>query len=83
MLYAELKKLTLGDMVEASRIVKAQPPTPGEKPGWKTYAMTVDDRMIAAIYTAMHYEAEEYGGPRTILRHEGEVLAKYRPRIGG
>lgn len=83
MLYTELKRLSLGEMVEASRVVKAQGPQASEKPGYKSYPVTVDDRAIAAIYTALHYEAEEYSGPRTIFRHEGEVLAKYRPRIGG
>lgn len=79
-LYQELRGISLADMVEASAIVRNG--TGEKRDGYTIHTVHCDDRAVAAIYTAMHYEAETYGGPRAILSHEGEVLAKFRPRVG-
>lgn len=76
--YANLRSLKLGDMLKAAGIVREQNGTRNAN-GTTTYHVSCDDRLVAAIYTALHYVADTFS-PNPIITAENEVLAKVRIR---
>ncbi len=50
-----LKDVPLADLVEAARMVGAHPPEIMPNGHRRVYT-TVDDRLVAAIYTGMHFD---------------------------
>lgn len=58
---ATLRPLPLGDLLMACRMVAADPGV-RQPDGTTTMHMTADERLIAAVYTALHYTPERDQG---------------------
>lgn len=56
--YEFLRSLELEQMLQATQFVKFENENAKAIEGQRLLVMTCDDRLIAAIYTALHYDAE-------------------------
>jgi hypothetical protein len=67
---------TLGEMVEANKIVAELNKTRIGNPSGKSVSiqMMLDDRLVAAIYCARHYEGGSLEKPKIITEVDGKVL---------
>jgi len=69
-----LADYSLEQLLVANRMVKEEPNTKN-KDGTESMQMFCDDRLVAALYTVYHYEAEELGGDiDAIVRYGNKAL---------
>lgn len=73
--WAALRDASLGDMVEAARLVREAPSVERvDEDGRtvRTVQMSLDDRLVAALYVAAHYDVDE---EPIVARPEGRNAA--------
>lgn len=54
-----IKNATLAELVQARDVVETENRRRNDLPGTKTLMCVPDDRLIAAVFTARHYEAQD------------------------